>query len=127
MTEKMQVYVCNICGNITEVLHEGKGELVCCGEPMELMDEKTSGENSEMHIPEIETTPNGFFVNVGIIQHPMDDKHRIEWVEIQLEDDSIHRKPLTPGGRPQVYFRLDDDDIIDVRTYCNKHGLWKKP
>lgn len=38
MTEKHQVYTCEICGNIVEVLHVGEGELVCCGQPMELTD-----------------------------------------------------------------------------------------
>ena len=29
MTEKLQVYKCEVCGNIVEMVHEGKGELVC--------------------------------------------------------------------------------------------------
>jgi superoxide reductase len=39
MTDVGQVYKCNICGNVVEVLNAGAGELVCCGEPMELLDE----------------------------------------------------------------------------------------
>ncbi|MCK4446428.1 MAG: desulfoferrodoxin FeS4 iron-binding domain-containing protein, partial [Candidatus Marinimicrobia bacterium] len=34
--EKKQVYKCEICGNIVEVLHVGGGKLVCCGQPMKL-------------------------------------------------------------------------------------------
>jgi len=41
MTKVREIYKCNICGNIVEVLHAGVGELVCCGEPMELMKENT--------------------------------------------------------------------------------------
>jgi len=42
MTERKQIYKCMKCGNIVEVLHEGQGQLVCCGEPMKLMVENTS-------------------------------------------------------------------------------------
>ena len=31
MTIQKQVYRCNVCGNIVEVVHAGKRELVCCG------------------------------------------------------------------------------------------------
>ena len=40
MTALRQIYKCNICGNIVEVLHVGKDQLVCCGQPMELLQEK---------------------------------------------------------------------------------------
>ena len=36
MTEKHQVYECESCENIFEVLHAGVAELVCCGAPMKL-------------------------------------------------------------------------------------------
>ena len=41
MTEARQVYKCNVCGNIVEVLDIGEGELVCCDEPMQLQAENT--------------------------------------------------------------------------------------
>ena len=44
MTQKKEVYKCNFCGNIVEVLHAGVGELVCCGQPMEKMSEKSQEE-----------------------------------------------------------------------------------
>lgn len=37
MTKKKEVYKCEICGNIVEVVHEGAGTLVCCGQPMKLI------------------------------------------------------------------------------------------
>ena len=55
MTEIKQVYKCNICGNIVEVLHAGVGQLVCCGQPMELLTEKTKDVGLEKHVPVIET------------------------------------------------------------------------
>jgi len=42
MVSKKQVYRCNVCGNIVEILRAGGGELVCCGQPMELLQEKTA-------------------------------------------------------------------------------------
>ncbi|NLX49321.1 MAG: desulfoferrodoxin FeS4 iron-binding domain-containing protein [Methanospirillum sp.] len=36
VTSDGQIFVCNICGNVVEVKEAGGGELICCGEPMEL-------------------------------------------------------------------------------------------
>ena len=36
MGEKGQVYKCEACGQVVEVKEAGAGELVCCGQPMEL-------------------------------------------------------------------------------------------
>jgi superoxide reductase len=44
MTKLKEVYKCNVCGNIVEVIHTGEGELVCCGQPMELKVAKTEEE-----------------------------------------------------------------------------------
>ena len=38
MAERNQVYKCEICGNVVVVREVGGGELVCCGEPMQLME-----------------------------------------------------------------------------------------
>ncbi|GAI26196.1 unnamed protein product, partial [marine sediment metagenome] len=62
MTTQRQVYRCNVCGNIVEVLHAGKGELVCCGQPMELLQEKTADVGLEKHVPVVETTDRGIKV-----------------------------------------------------------------
>ncbi|MFW6040286.1 MAG: desulfoferrodoxin [Thermoplasmatota archaeon] len=126
MPEELQVYKCNICGNVVEVLHGGKGELVCCGEPMELLKEKYEEEDNEMHLPEIDRTERGFFLKIGLIRHPMQNSHHIEWVEVKMDDGTIHRKTLSPGDIPEVYFGLDHDDLIEVRVYCNTHELWKQ-
>jgi len=37
MAEKGQVYKCDKCDNVVEVLRGGEGELVCCGEAMNLL------------------------------------------------------------------------------------------
>lgn len=122
MTKKLQVYKCNICGNIIEVLHEGVGELVCCDQPMVLFDEKIEEEGKEKHLPVVEKTEKGFFVKVGSIQHPMEEKHYIEWIEI-IVDGKTYRQFLKPGDVPEAIFAIEADNV-KVREYCSIHGLW---
>ena len=114
---------CNICGNIVEMLHAGIGELVCCGEPMELMKEKTEDSTVEKHVPYIEKTTDSVIVKVGQNQdHPMEEKHYIEWIQV-IADGVSYRKFLKPGDKPQAEFKIDADKI-KAREYCNIHGLW---
>jgi superoxide reductase len=40
MTKIGETYKCEICGNIVEILEEGVGQLICCGEPMKLITEE---------------------------------------------------------------------------------------
>lgn len=123
MTEQNQIYKCNTCGNIVEVSHAGAGELVCCGQPMELLKEKTEDEGMEKHVPVIEKTEKGFKVKVGSIPHPMEEKHFIEWIEI-IADDKVYRTFLKPDLNPETEFCIKADNI-EAREYCNVHGLWK--
>lgn len=123
MTEQKQIYRCNICGNIVEVLHAGVGQLVCCGQPMELLKEKTEDVGQEKHVPVIEKTEVWIKVKVGSVPHPMEDKHYIEWVEI-IADGRVCRKFLNPGDKPEVEFGMGAEKI-EARGYCNIHGLWK--
>jgi superoxide reductase len=123
VAEIRQVYKCKICGNIVEVLHGGKGQLVCCNKPMELLAENTVDAALEKHVPVVEKTENGVKVKVGSVAHPMEEQHYIEWVEI-ISGDKVFRKWLKPGETPEADFVIDSDDII-AREYCNLHGLWK--
>ena len=123
MTEQNQIYKCNICGNIVEVLHIGAGQLVCCGQPMELLKEKTEDVGQEKHVPVIEKTETGMIVKVGSIPHPMEEAHHIEWIEV-IADDRVCRKSLKPGDKPEGYFKIKAEKV-EVREYCNLHGLWK--
>ncbi|MFA5776915.1 MAG: desulfoferrodoxin [Parcubacteria group bacterium] len=119
-----KIYKCNICGNIVELLHVGGGELVCCGKPMDLLEEKTKEvEGMEKHVPIIEKTENGIKVKVGSIEHPMEEAHYIEWIEINF-DGKVEKKFLHPGEKPEAEFNVSPDQII-ARCYCNVHGLWK--
>jgi superoxide reductase len=124
MTKLRQIYKCNVCGNIIEVLHEGVGELVCCGEPMQLQEEKNEDSSVEKHVPYIEKTSDGVLVKVGQNQdHPMEEKHYIEWIQV-IADGEAYRKFLKPGDKPQANFKIAADKV-SAREYCNVHGLWK--
>jgi superoxide reductase len=122
MTKKLEIYKCNICGNIVEVLHDGMGELVCCGEPMELLKAKTKDEGQEKHMPVMEKKPGKILVKVGSVPHPMEEKHHIEWIEV-LADGKAYRVFLKPGGKPEAEFEITAQTIT-AREHCNIHGLW---
>jgi len=123
MAEYLQVYKCDACGNIVEVLHAGEGELVCCGAPMKLMVENTVDAAKEKHVPVIEKIDGGIKVSVGSVAHPMEEKHFIEWIEV-IADGKAYRQFLCPGEAPVAEFKVQADKIT-AREYCNLHGLWK--
>jgi len=123
MTQINQVYKCEVCGNIVEMVHEGAGELVCCGQPMKLQEEKINDVGGEKHVPVIERIENGVKVRIGSTPHPMEEKHFIEWIEI-IADKKVYRKFLQPNDAPETEFCVDAQNI-QARAYCNVHGLWK--
>ncbi len=123
MTKRLEIYKCDICGNIVEILHGGKGQLVCCGQPMDLLMENTEDEGYEKHVPVIEKVEGGLKVRVGSASHPMLDKHFIEWIQV-VAGDAAYRHFLEPGQTPEAFFPVDADQVV-AREYCNLHGLWK--
>ena len=124
MTKRLQVYKCEVCGNMVEIIHEGVGQLVCCNQPMKLQDENTVDAAKEKHVPVIEKTAEGVLVKVGSVEHPMQDVHYIEWIQL-LADDKAYRQFLKPGAKPEALFKVDGKELF-AREYCNLHGLWKK-
>ncbi len=123
MTERLQVYKCELCGNMVEMVHAGAGELVCCGQPMKLMVENTVDAAKEKHVPVIEKVAGGYKVKVGSVAHPMEEKHHIEWVELVV-GDKAYRQFLSPGQAPEAFFCVEAEGVT-AREYCNLHGLWK--
>jgi superoxide reductase len=124
MAKRIEIYKCEACGNIVEVLHGGDGELVCCGEPMKLMVENKVDAAKEKHVPVIEKISGGVKVKIGSVAHPMEDKHYIEWIEI-IADGKAYRQFLKSGEKPEASFQVTADKI-QAREFCNLHGLWKK-
>ncbi len=123
MTRKLEVYKCEVCGNMVEMVHEGKGQLVCCGKPMVLQEENTVDAAKEKHVPVIENIDGGYKVRVGSVAHPMEDKHYIEWIEI-VAGDVTQRVFLKPGQEPEASFCTNASSVT-ARAYCNLHGLWR--
>jgi len=122
MAERLQVYKCEKCGNIVEVLFGGEGELVCCGEPMVLQVENTVDAAKEKHVPVIEKVEGGYKVKVGSVAHPMEEKHYIQWIEL-VADGQVYRQFLSPRGVPEAFFCVDASKVT-AREYCNLHGHW---
>jgi len=123
MVQRHQIYRCEKCGNIVEVINAGGGELVCCGEPMKLLTENTVDASKEKHVPVLEKTADGWWVAVGAVAHPMEEKHYIQWIEL-IADGSIYRTYLKPGDAPKAFFPVQAA-MVSAREYCNIHGLWK--
>ena len=123
MAVKLEIYKCEICGNIVEVLQGDKGALSCCGQAMKQMVENTVDAAKEKHVPVVEKTDDGVMVKVGSVQHPMEEKHYIQWVEI-VAGNKAYRQFLNPGEAPEAAFSVDAEHVT-AREYCNLHGLWK--
>lgn len=124
MTTRLEIYKCEVCGNVVEVVHASGGTLVCCDKPMKLFKENTVDAAKEKHIPLIERVANGVKVTVGSVQHPMEEKHYIEWIEL-LVDDKVLRQHMKPGQPPIALFEGVREGTVSAREYCNLHGLWK--
>ncbi|MHC4663619.1 MAG: desulfoferrodoxin [Planctomycetota bacterium] len=123
MADRLQIFKCELCGHIIEILHEGQGELVCCNQPMTALAENSTDAAKEKHVPVIEKTDAGVKIMVGSVAHPMQDDHHIEWIQI-LAGGKACREFLEPGGEPVAFFPVKADDV-SAREYCNLHGLWK--
>ena len=123
MTERLQVYKCDVCGNMVEVIHASGGTLVCCGQDMTLMTENTTDAAKEKHVPVVEKTDAGVLVKVGDVAHPMEEKHYIEWVQV-IVDDNAYRHFFKPGDKPEALFQVGGDSV-SAREFCNLHGLWR--
>jgi len=127
MAPKKQVYKCDACGNIIEVLHGADGDLVCCGEIMKLLEESSTDKGKEKHVPVLAMVAAGLKVKVGSTPHPMEEKHYIEWIEI-IDGDKSCRHYLKPGEAPETVFKADNPNVT-AREYtatftaCGNHNL----
>ena len=124
MTEKLELYKCHICGNLIQVILNGVGELVCCGENMEHL-VPHSDENKEMaekHIPTIEIENENRFVRLKY--HPMVPEHHIQFIEVYPKDKSrMYLKYLNPN-EPAEFEITHFEENIEALEHCNIHGLW---
>jgi superoxide reductase len=123
MAEQRQIYKCEKCGNIVEILHAGEGALVCCGEEMALLHANSIDAAQEKHVPVIEKKGATYTVKVGSVPHPMEKEHYIEFIELMTEA-RVYRAYLDPGKKPEASFDVQGE-VLGAREYCNVHGLWK--
>ena len=124
MTMLRELYRCEVCGNVVEMQNEGVGELHCCGQPMVKLDGRTEDTGQEKHVPVVEEAEGGIKVKVGSVEHPMEEKHYIKFIEV-LTADKVIKAELKPGQKPEAEFCVKKDDIQEVREFCNVHMLWK--
>lgn len=124
MTNRSEIYKCEVCGNIVEVVHASGGTLACCGAEMKRLSENTVDASKEKHIPVVERLTNGFKVTVGSVPHPMEEKHFIEWIEL-IAGDTVLRQYLKPGQPAVAVFEGVKAATVVAREFCNLHGLWK--
>ena len=125
MSKYLEVYKCELCGNIVEVFEGDGAPLVCCGQDMTKMEEQTADATQEKHVPFIQKTDDGYLVKVGEVQdHPMAQEHYIQWIEL-IVDDKVLRQALKPGAAPSASFKVEAGNKVSAREYCNVHGLWK--
>jgi len=125
MTKKNEIYKCEVCGNVVEVIEAHDGVLVCCGQNMNLLEEKTAEqEGKEKHVPVVEVEENKVKVKVGSVEHPMEAGHYIELIEILKDGQVIASAQLRPEEKPEAEFCLESADNLKARALCNVHGLW---
>ena len=116
-------YICEHCGNIIGKIYDAGVPVVCCGQKMSELVPNTVEASGEKHKPEVSVKDGVVSVNVGSVNHPMEDIHWIEWVQLNTDKGS-YRKVLNPGEAPNVSFILKDEKPLGVYAYCNLHGLW---
>lgn len=122
MTQRDEVYQCELCGNLISVVHGAGGTLVCCGQDMVHLKGNTTDAAVEKHVPVIAKEGKTVTVTVGKVPHPMEEKHFIEVIGV-LTEDKLYRAYLKPGDNPEATFEIDSA-IKCARAYCNLHGLW---
>lgn len=122
MAKLLEVYKCELCGNIVEVIHAGDGDLSCCGQDMKLLSENTVDAAKEKHVPVIEVGDGSVKVTIGSVAHPMEEKHYIEWIEL-IADGKAYRQFLNPGDVPTATFKVAAKKVT-ARELCNLHGIW---
>ena len=128
MTQLREVYRCEVCGNVVEMINESVGELVCCNQPMVKLEAKTEDTGAEKHVPVIEDDASCkgscVLVKVGSVEHPMADDHYIKFIEVST-GDKVLRAELKPGEKPEAHFCVKKEEIKEVREFCTTHMLWK--
>ena len=122
--EDNRFYICEHCGNIVGIVHDGGVPLVCWGQKMTKLEPGTVEASVGMHLPVVSVENGIITAKIGSVSHPMTEEHHISWIYLQTARGGP-RKALNPNEKPEVTFALTDEKPIAVYAYCNLHGLWK--
>ena len=124
MATKLEIYKCEVCGNIVQVLIDGAGELFCCGQEMKHLEPKAdfSGELGEKHAVKILKTDS---VRIAAVtSHPMLNEHYIQFIEaIDKDRNEIHLKFFEPESMPEFDISAFSENL-KLSELCNIHELW---
>ena len=111
--KNVKFYICSHCGNIVEMVKDAGVKPFCCGQKLDELVPGSVDASQEKHVPAV-TVSNGVVeVNVGSVNHPMEEVHWIEWVQL-LTDKGSYRKWLNPGEAPNVKFLLNEEKPLAV-------------
>lgn len=123
MVPEKLFFRCKVCGNIVAKVHDGGGQLVCCGQPMEALKANTTDAALEKHVPAVTREGNKIHVQIGSTIHPMTPEHYIMFIAV-VQENLFQLVDLKPGAQPIADFNLNDGPVA-VYEFCNLHGLWK--
>lgn len=72
--------------------------------------------------------PFDLVVQVGVEPHPMEESHRVEWVEVSAGEERVFAASLGEAVAfpvVRVPLRLSRPTMLTVRASCNRHGVWR--
>lgn len=121
----MKFYRCAKCGKIVCQVTKTENATSCCTAEMTELVPGTTDAAQEKHVPAFSLENGVAWVRVGIIEHPMSEIHRIDWIVLETKA-GYQLKYLKPCCYPEAQFALiPHDEIVSVYAYCNQHGLWR--
>lgn len=122
----MKFFRCSKCGNLVAMVEDSGVPMICCGEPMTLLEAGVSDGAAEKHVPALTVNDNEIHAQIGDVLHPATEEHHIDFICLET-NKGFHLKYITVGADPITNFTLSDDETpIAVYEYCNLHGLWVK-
>lgn len=123
MKNELTIKKCKSCGAIVKVIEDCNCDacgIICCNEPMEILEPNSVDAAVEKHVPTYEKVEDEILVKVN---HVMEKEHFIEWVSM-VADNKEYTVKLLPEQNAEAKFPYISGATI--YAYCNKHGLWKK-
>lgn len=112
--QRMNLYVCPICGNIIQ--STGEAVVSCCGIVLPALQAEPEEDAHPLHLEKVE---DEYYASVP---HDMSKTHYISFI-MALKDDGYEIKKLYPESNAEARFGISKTKSL--LYYCNKHGLFK--